>query len=82
MSSDEDDCKDPASKHPWKRYIIRSFITEIFILLALAIPFFIFYIISIIVGLPTEIGILVAFISFIIYIYIFFKKELWSKVKR
>ena len=74
--------EDPAKAHPWKRYILRRFTTHLFIYLSLLIPVFIFYTISILAGLSTEIGIFLAFISFLVYIYILWKKELWNKIIR
>ena len=73
---------DPAEAHPWKRYILRRFTTEILIFLAIIIPVAVFVVVSIIAGISNEIGIIFAFISFILYVYIFIKLELWGKIRR
>jgi hypothetical protein len=79
---EDEEYKDPAEAHPWKRYIIRRFTTVFLIFLAIIIPGVVFVLVSILAGLSTEIGITLAFVSFILYVYLFVKLELWNKVKR
>ena len=79
---DRDGLEDPAKSHPWKRYFFRGFTTNILIYLTLIIPAIVFYFVVILVGLSTAIGISLAFISFLIYVYFLWKKELWNKIKR
>ena len=73
---------DPAEKNPWRSYIIRNFTTRFLILLSLLIPLFVFYFVSILASISTTIGVFLAFISFIVYIYLLWKKELWNQIKR
>ena len=73
---------DPAEQAPIKRYIIRGFWTSFLYLLLLVIPGIVFYLISILFGLSNQIGIFFAFVSFFIYIYFFWKMELWNMIQR
>jgi len=79
---EEDYNLDPAKDHPWKRYFIREFSTNFLILIILIIPALVFYFVSLLVGLSETIGISLAFISFIMLVYLILKKELWNKIKR
>jgi hypothetical protein len=78
----EKDLEDPAKTHPWRRHIVRSSFTYIFIYLILIIPGLVFFIISIVAGFPTEIGMLSAFVSLFLYLFILWKKELWNYIRR
>jgi hypothetical protein len=83
MKEDEDDFfEDPAKTNPWKRFVIRDFTTNFILYTILIIPALVFYIVTILLGLSTTIGILFAFVSFLILIYLTLKKELWNKIKR
>jgi hypothetical protein len=73
---------DPANSNPWKRYFIREFSTNFLFLIILIIPALVFYIVSVLAGLSTSIGIFLAFIFFIILVYLILKKELWNIIKR
>ena len=73
---------DPAEKAPLKRYIIRHSWASLIYLLLFIIPLFVFYIVSILLSFPDELGIICSFVSFIAYFYIFWKKELWNLIKR
>ena len=73
---------DPAEKAPLKRYIIRNLWASLIYLLLFVIPLFVFYIVSILLSFPDELGIICSFVSFIAYFYIFWKKELWNLIKR
>ncbi len=81
MKQDKDS-EDPAQSHPWKRFIVRGFVTQLFIYLSIIIPGLVFFLVSILIGASFVIGILLAFISFVVYIYILCKKELWNKIRR
>ena len=78
----KNELEDPAEFNPWKRYFLRSFITNIFIYLTIIIPGFVFYFVSIFLGFSITIGIFFAFISFLIYVYFLLKYELWNKIDR
>lgn len=73
---------DPAEKAPYQRFILRSLLTHILFLLILIIPACVFLIVSVIGDFPTEVGFIFAILSFILYLYIFLKKELWNLIKR
>jgi predicted nucleic-acid-binding Zn-ribbon protein len=73
---------DPAKQAPIKRYMIRGFWTSFLYILLFVIPGIVFFLISILFGLPNQIGIFFAFLSFFIYIYFFWKNELWNMIKR
>jgi hypothetical protein len=79
---EEDYNLDPAKSNPWKRYFIREFSTNFLILILLITPAIVFYLVSVLIGLSTTIGIFLAFISFIMLVYLILKKELWNKIKR
>lgn len=78
----EDVFTDPAEHHPLLRLTIR-YITLLFLFfLALFIPALTFYFFSILLHLSTTIGTLLGVLSFILYLYVFWKKELWNLIKR
>ncbi len=74
--------EDPAKSAPVQRYLIRSFWVVFLYILVLVIPAFVYILISELAGLPNNIGVFFAFLSFFVYIYIFWKKELWNLIKR
>ena len=78
----EDIVEDPAESHPWKRYILRNFITKSLIYLAIIIPASVFFLVSILLNFSIKIGIILAACSFFGYIYFLWKKELWNKIMR
>ena len=61
---EDDNLKDSAKHHPWKRHIIRNFTTNFSTLLILIIPALVFYIVTVFAGLSTTIGISLAFLFF------------------
>jgi len=79
---EEDSNVESANDHPWRGYIIREFSTNFLFLIILIIPALVFYIVSVLVGLSTIIGISLTFLSFIIVVYLILKKELWNIIKR
>ncbi len=74
--------EDPAAKAPIRRYIIRGFWVIFLYLLILIIPALAYILISELAGLPNNVGVGFAFLSFFGYIYIVWKKELWNIIKR
>ena len=82
IKTNDDVFYDPAEDAPVTRYFIRWFMASFLFLLLFIIPGIVYLTLSIIAGLPNEIGGLFAFISFFIYIYILWKKELWNLIKR
>ena len=74
--------EDPAKAAPVQRYVIRSFWVAFLYILILVIPALVYMIISELAGLPNNIGVFFAFLSFFVYIYIVWKKELWNKIQR
>ncbi|MCK4416501.1 MAG: hypothetical protein KAU84_05035, partial [Thermoplasmatales archaeon] len=64
------------------RYIIRGFWVIFLYLLILIIPALVYILISELAGLPNNVGVGFAFLSFFGYIYIVWKKELWNIIKR
>ena len=83
IAQDESDAfYDPATSHPLLRYIIRYSLTIFFILLLLLIPGIAFFVITIILQQPMEIGMSVALISFFCYVYFAWKTEVWKHIKR
>jgi hypothetical protein len=72
---------DSANVHPLKRYTARNFTTNFLIYLILIIPAFVFYMVSVLIGLSTAIGITLSFITFIILVYLTWKRELWNKIR-
>jgi hypothetical protein len=74
--------EDPAKSAPIRRYLIRSFWVIFLYLLILIIPAFVYILISELAGFQSNIGGFFAFLSFFVYIYILWKKELWNIIKR
>lgn len=74
--------KDPAESAPIQRFLLRYWIASFLFLLFVIIPGLVFFLISVSGGFPIEIGFLFAGISVFLYLYIFWKKELWNMIKR
>lgn len=81
-SSDKDYFKDPAEAAPVRRYVARSLLTSALILGAVILPGIAYGLISIIGPFPNEVGVVGALLSFVLYVYIAWKKELWNTIKR
>ncbi len=79
---DNDFFQDPAIKAPMRRFIFRIFWTEAIILFAFVVPAIVFWLVSIVGRIPPGIGAICTLASFIGYIYVVWKKELWNKIKR
>ena len=84
MSEDttEDDFEDPATHHPYKRLFIRYTTLYALIIFILLIPAFVFYTLSIFFNLSTSFGMTFALLSFLLCLYLLWKKELWNLIKR
>jgi hypothetical protein len=74
--------EDPAEAAPIRRYILRSFLTSMLILCAVVLPGIVYGLVSIVGPFSNEIGALCALLSFIFYLYLVWKKELWNTIKR
>jgi hypothetical protein len=81
-SENEPVYEDIAESAPTQRLIVRYFTAAFLLLLFLIIPSFVFYLVSIYGGFTNEIGFLFVGVSFFVYLYIFWKKELWNMIKR
>ncbi len=73
---------DPAESTPTERLILRYLTASFLFLLFLIIPSLVCVLVSIYGGFPIEIGFLFAGISFLVYLYFFWKKELWNMIRR
>ena len=78
----EDEFKDPAEHHPFLRLIIRYFILLFLLFLSIFIPGITFFLVSIVLKLPTELGTILGLLAFVLYLYLLWKKELWNLIKR
>jgi len=74
--------EDVAESAPTQRLILRYFTAAFLFLLFLILPGFVFFLVSVYGGFPIEIGFLFAIVSVFVYLYIFWKKELWNMIKR
>jgi nitrate reductase NapE component len=74
--------KDIAESAPTERLIVRYVIASFLFLLFIIIPLLVYALVSVYGGIPIEIGFLFAGISFLVYLYFFWKKELWNMIKR
>jgi hypothetical protein len=74
--------KDPAESAPGQRFILRYLTASFLFLLLIIIPLLVCVLVSVYGGFPIEIGFLLAGISFLVYLYFFWKKELWNMIKR
>ena len=74
--------EDVAESAPTQRFVLRYVTAAFLFLLFLIIPGLAFFVVSIYIGFQTEIGFLFACASILVYIYIFWKKELWNSIKR
>jgi hypothetical protein len=74
--------EDIAESAPTLRLIFRYLTTALLFLLFLMIPGLVFFLVSVYDGFSTEIGFLFASVSFLVSMYIFWKKELWNIIKR
>jgi len=74
--------KDPAESAPGQRLILRYLTASFLSLLFVIIPLLVCVLVSVYGGFPIEIGFLLAGISFLVYLYFFWKKELWNMIKR
>jgi len=75
-------CEDVAESAPTQRFILRYLTAAFLFLLLIIIPGFVFFLVSVYGGFRIEIGFLLACISFLVYLYILWKKELWNMIKR
>jgi len=83
MIDDEDDVfKDPAEHYPFIRLLIRYSILLLLLFLALALPAFTFYVVSIQFNQSSTLGTILGLFVFILYLYVLWKKELWNLIKR
>jgi hypothetical protein len=73
---------DPAESAPTERFIIRYVTASFLFLLFLIIPLSVCVLVSVYGGFSIEIGFLFAGISILVYLYVFWKKELWNMIKR
>ena len=78
----EDMFKDPAKNHPFLRLIVRYGILLFLLLLALLIPTIVFYVVSILFHLHSTLGTILGLASFVLYLYVLWKKELWNLIRR
>ena len=74
--------KDPAESAPTQRLISRYLTAAFLMLLFVIIPLLVCVLVSIYGGFPIVFGFLFAGISFLVYLYFFWKKELWNMIKR
>jgi hypothetical protein len=74
--------KDPAESAPSQRLILRYLTTSFLFALFVIIPGLVCVLVSVYGGFPIEIGFLFAGISVLVYLYFFWKKELWNMIKR
>lgn len=74
--------KDPAESAPIRRYILRELTADFLASLLIIIPGLVFALVSVYGGFPYEVGFVLAFLSFLGYVYVFWKKQLWNKIKR
>lgn len=74
--------EDVAESAPTQRLIVRYFTAAFLFLLFLILPGFVFYLVSVYGGFSIEIGFLFVGVSFFVYLYIFWKKELWNIIRR
>lgn len=84
MSDDyeEDVFKDPAAHHPFIHLMIRYSTLLFLLFLSVFIPGITFYLVSIVLKLPTTLGTILGLLAFFFYLYIMWKKELWNLIKR
>jgi hypothetical protein len=73
---------DPAESAPTERLIVRYVTASFLFLLFLIIPLLVCVLVSVYGGFPIVFGFLLAGISFLVYLYVFWKKELWNMIKR
>jgi hypothetical protein len=73
---------DPAESAPTQRLIVRYVTASFLFLLFLIIPLLVWVLVSVYGGFPLVFGFLLAGLSFLVYIYFFWKKELWNMIKR
>jgi hypothetical protein len=74
--------KDPAESAPIRRYILREFATIFLASLLVIIPGLVYVLVSVYGNFSKEIGFLFALLSFAVYLYIVWKKQLWNMIKR
>jgi hypothetical protein len=74
--------KDLAESAPTERLIVRYLTASFLLLLFVIIPLLVGFLVSVYGGFPIVFGFLFAGISFLIYLYFFWKKELWNMIKR
>lgn len=74
--------EDVAESAPTQRLIVRYFTAAFLFLLFLILPGLVFYLVSVYGGFSIEIGFLFVGVSFFVYLYIFWKKELWNIIRR
>ena len=83
MIDDEDDVfKDPAEHYPFIRLLIRYSILLLLLFLALALPAFTFYVMSIQFNQSSTLGTILGLFVFVLYLYVLWKKELWNLIQR
>lgn len=83
MIDDEDDVfKDPAEHYPFIRLLMRYSILLLLLFLALALPAFTFYVMSIQFNQSSTLGTILGLFVFVLYLYVLWKKELWNLIKR
>lgn len=74
--------QDPAESAPVQRFVLR-YVTAVFLmLLFIIIPLCVIAVFSVYGGLPIGVGFLFGGIAFLVYLYLFWKKEVWSLIKR
>ena len=73
---------DPAESAPIQHFILRYVSAAFLFLLFILIPLVVCVLVSVYGGFPIEIGFIFAGISVLVYLYIFWKKELWNMIKR
>ena len=78
----DDEFNDPAEHHPFLRLLMRYFILLFLIFLSVFIPGITFFVVSILLKLPTELGTILGLVTFVFYLYLMWKKELWNLIKR
>jgi hypothetical protein len=75
-------CEDIAESAPSQRLILRYLTAAFLFLLFVIIPGFVFFLVSVYGGFRFEIGFIFVGVSVLVYVYIFWKKELWNLIKR
>ncbi len=78
----EDVFKDPAAHHPFIHLVIRYSTLLFLLFLSVFIPGITFYLVSIVLHLPTTLGTIIGLLAFILFLYLMWKKELWNLIKR